>query len=81
MTMSETEQFEVLVEPQEGNPGLAGVGVRYRPNVLPGERVTIEQLWPDGSADSVYIPEDELGDLIYQLMRVHLDVMERGRDA
>jgi len=75
--MAETDQmFDVVVEPEGGNPGTAGVGVRYRPGDRPDKSVTVEQLWPNGDADPVYIPEEDLGELIFELMDIYLEVAD-----
>jgi hypothetical protein len=71
-----TERFEVITEPEAGSPGTAGLGVRYSPDARDGERVTVEQLWPSGRAEPCYVEEDELGELIHELMGLHLEIME-----
>jgi hypothetical protein len=67
----------VIREPESGNPGTAGVGVRTRPDARPGERVTVEQLWPDGDAEPVYIDQDAVSELIHELMGADLMLQER----
>lgn len=47
----------IVREPQNGNPGKAGVGVAYDSGGRDGERFRIEQLWPDGEAEPIYVHE------------------------
>jgi hypothetical protein len=67
-----TAQLEIVREPTRGNPGTAGLGVRSRPDAREGERITVEQLWPNGDAEPVYLSEDDTRDLIH----AHMDIME-----
>lgn len=48
----------IVQHPKQGNPGKAGVGISYDSGAREGERFRIEQLWPDGSAEPVYVPEE-----------------------
>jgi len=74
--MSQRESGLTIVdEPTHGNVGVAGLGVRYRPDARSGEVVTIEQLWPEGNAEPVYVDKQSLPDLIHELMQVHMAVM------
>jgi hypothetical protein len=74
--MSQRESgLTIVEEPTNGQIGTAGVGVRYRPQARDGEQVTVEQLWPDGESEPVYIDNEVLPDLIYELMQVHMAVM------
>lgn len=75
--MSDREPgLTILEEPTNGQIGTAGVGVRYREQARDGEKVTVEQLWPDGDAEPVYVDEEVLPDLIHELMLVHMAVMD-----
>jgi len=75
--MSDREPgLTILEEPTNGQIGTAGVGVRYRQDARDGEKVTVEQLWPDGGSEPVYVDESVLPDLIHELMLVHMAVMD-----
>mgnify|MGYP006283249833 FL=1 len=48
----------IVKSPEHGTPGKAGVAVAYDSGAQDGERFRIEQLWTEGRADPVYVPED-----------------------
>jgi len=48
----------VVKEPKRGNPGEAGIAISFASGERPGERFRVEQIWPDGTAEPVYVPED-----------------------
>jgi hypothetical protein len=58
----------IVKPPANGSPGEAGVGIAYVSDARKGERFRIEQLWPDGSAEPVYVPEDLALELAREIM-------------
>lgn len=69
------DTLHIISDP--GEHGDAGLGVRLRDDARgPVTRVTIEQLWPNGDAEPIYVTEAELPELIYTLMEVHMEVMD-----
>lgn len=69
MSEEQAEQARrVIVEHPEGNS--AGLAVRRNQRAREGERVTVEQLWPDGSAEPVYVGEENVMGLIKALAEV-----------
>lgn len=70
--MSDAESSEqtrrVIVEHPDGNS--AGLAVRRNQRARDGERVTVEQLWSDGSAEPVYVGEENVMGLIKALAEV-----------
>jgi hypothetical protein len=75
-----TDELTILKEPTDAQVGVAGLGVRYRQNARDGEEITVEQLWPDGDAEPVYVDAETLPDLIHELMLVHMEVMDNERN-
>lgn len=59
----------IVRNPEKGNPGTAGVGVAYDSGGRGGERFRIEQLWPDGRADPVYVHEEDALELARAIMK------------
>lgn len=58
-TKQPTISRRVVREPSDGLVGTAGVGVAYDSGGRDGERFRIEQLWPDGEAEAVYVREED----------------------
>ena len=54
----------VVRQPEGGNPGTAGLGIAYDSGAREGERFRIEQLWPDGTAEGIYVHEDDVLELV-----------------
>jgi len=59
----------IVKSPEHGNPGKAGVAVAYDSGARDGERFRIEQLWPEGRAEPVYVPEDLALELAREIIR------------
>lgn len=79
MAMSEWTEpgLTDIEEPEPGNPGTAGLGVRVDPDARPDHRVTVEQLWPNGDAEPIYVADDTISELIYELMGADMLLQER----
>jgi len=70
MSKTNTLMRTVVKEPETGSS--AGFGVAYRPNAPPHQtEYAIEQLWPDGTAEPVYIGDrDDALHLIEELTKL-----------
>lgn len=69
----------IVREPQNGNPGRAGLGIAYDSGARDGERFRIEQLWPDGTADPVYVDEEDVIELAREILaHYEWEVVERA---
>lgn len=44
--------------PEPGSPGQAGLAVSYLSGARAGERFRVEQTWPNGDVEPIYVPED-----------------------
>lgn len=54
--------------PEPGSPGTAGVGIAYDSGARDGERFRIEQVWPDGRVEPVYVREDDVLELAREII-------------
>lgn len=65
-TEHNTISRRVVRHPSDGK---AGIGIAYDSGGREGERFRIEQLWPDGTAEPVYVREDEVLELVREITK------------
>jgi hypothetical protein len=68
-TEQPTISRRIVRSPESGSPGTAGYGVAYDPGARNGERFRIEQLWPEGRAEPIYVREEDALELARAIMK------------
>lgn len=63
-----TVSRRIVREPERGNPGTAGLAIAYASGERAGERFRIEQIWPNGDVEPVYVHEDDVLELAQEIL-------------